>query len=55
MENFDFQCGTRIIFGRDTEKQAGELVKQYGKTALLLYGGGSIKKRGFPDPIYYFF
>jgi alcohol dehydrogenase YqhD (iron-dependent ADH family) len=51
MKNFDFSCSTRIIFGRGTEKQVGEIVKKYGKTALLLYGGGSIKKWGLYDRV----
>ena len=51
MENFDFWCGTRIIFGRGTEKQAGEVVRKYGKTALLHYGSGSIKKWGLYDRV----
>jgi alcohol dehydrogenase YqhD (iron-dependent ADH family) len=51
MENFDFKCETRIVFGRGTEKQAGDLVQEYGNTVLLLYGGGSIKKWGLYDRV----
>ncbi|MDR1123346.1 MAG: iron-containing alcohol dehydrogenase [Elusimicrobiota bacterium] len=46
MNNFDFYSPTRIIFGRDTQLQTGENVKQYASKALLHYGGGSIKKSG---------
>lgn len=46
MNSFDFQNRTRIIFGRDVEQQAGSLMAGLGKTVLLHYGGGSIKKSG---------
>ncbi|MCL2486624.1 MAG: iron-containing alcohol dehydrogenase, partial [Oscillospiraceae bacterium] len=46
MLNFDFYAPTRIIFGKDTEKQIGELLKPHAKKILLHYGGGSIKKSG---------
>lgn len=51
MDNFIYQNETKIIFGKDTENQVGELVKQYGKNVLLHYGGGSIKKTGLYDKI----
>jgi len=46
MNSFDFQNRTRIIFGRGVEQQAGSLVAAMGKTVLLHYGGGSIRKSG---------
>lgn len=47
MNNFDFCSPTRFVFGKDTEKQAGSLLKEYGATKVLLHsGGGSIKKSG---------
>ena len=46
MLDFDFQCKTEIIFGRDTEKRAGKECARFGNRVLLLYGGGSIKKTG---------
>jgi alcohol dehydrogenase YqhD (iron-dependent ADH family) len=51
MENFVFNCSTNIIFGKGTENQVGEEVKKYGKTVLLHYGGGSIKKWGLYDRV----
>jgi alcohol dehydrogenase YqhD (iron-dependent ADH family) len=43
---------TEIVFGKDSEKQVGGLVKSYGGTrALLVYGGGSIKASGLFDSV----
>ncbi|MFH2019963.1 MAG: iron-containing alcohol dehydrogenase [archaeon] len=46
MENFIYECKTKIIFGRNTETQVGEETKKFGRKILLLYGSGSIKKNG---------
>lgn len=46
MLNFTFYNPTRIVFGKGTIGQVGELSKDYGKRVLLHYGGGSIKKNG---------
>lgn len=46
MENFVFDCCTRVIFGKGTENQVGEVAKKYGNKVFLHYGGGSIKKWG---------
>ena len=43
MQDFIFQNRTKIIFGRDQEKDVGKHIKQYAGTVLLLYGKGSIK------------
>ncbi len=51
MLNFDFQNSTRIVFGRDTHKAIGELLKPYAKKILLHYGGSSIKKSGLYDTV----
>ncbi len=51
MKNFNFFNPTRIIFGKDEEKNVGKLSKQYGKKVLLHYGGGSIKKTGLYDRV----
>ncbi|MEW9122704.1 MAG: iron-containing alcohol dehydrogenase, partial [Thermotaleaceae bacterium] len=49
MKNFTFQCGTKIIFGKNTEKLVGSEVKKYSDRVLLCTGGGSIKKSGLYD------
>lgn len=47
MENFTFYAPTYFAFGRDSERQAGGLVRKFGGTKVLLhYGSGSIKKNG---------
>ncbi len=51
MENFTFCSPTKIIFGRDTENDAGKEVKQYSSNILLHYGQGSIKKSGLYDRV----
>ena len=51
MNNFTFNIPTDIRFGKDQiECLPGELAK-YGKKVLLVYGGGSIKRRGLYDKI----
>ncbi len=52
MNNFDFCSPTRFVFGKDTEKQAGALLKEYGaKKILIHYGGQSAKKSGLLDRV----
>jgi alcohol dehydrogenase YqhD (iron-dependent ADH family) len=51
MLNFDFYAPTRIVFGRDSHKQTGALLKPHTKKLLLHYGGGSIKKNGVYDAV----
>ena len=52
MNNFTFYTPTRVVFGRDTQKQVGALVAQYGfKKVLIHYGGGSIKQSGLFDEV----
>lgn len=47
MNNFTYYSPTRIIFGKDTEMNVGNLIKEYGYSNILLhYGGGTIKKTG---------
>ena len=51
MLNFDFYSPARLLFGKDTEKQIGELLKPHALKVLLHYGGGSIKKSGLYDVV----
>lgn len=47
MNNFVFYSPTEFVFGRDTEKQVGELVARYGATrVMIVYGGGSAVQSG---------
>ncbi len=46
MIDFVFQNPCKIIFGKNALSHLGEEAKAYGDKALLVYGGGSIKKSG---------
>jgi alcohol dehydrogenase YqhD (iron-dependent ADH family) len=46
MENFVFYNPVKIIFGKGTVGEIGREAIKYGKKALMVYGGGSIKKNG---------
>lgn len=47
MNNFTFYSPTKFAFGKDTEKQAGSLVKEFGGSKVLLhFGGKSAEKSG---------
>ncbi len=53
MNNFQYYTPTKVIFGKDTEGRAGELVKaQNGTKVLVHYGTGSVKKSGLLDRVY---
>ncbi|WP_444542586.1 iron-containing alcohol dehydrogenase [Halalkalibacter okhensis] len=51
MQNFTFQNGTKIIFGKDQEEVVGQETVVYGNKVLLHYGGGSIKESGLYDRV----
>lgn len=51
MKNFDYQNRTRIIFGKDTHKEIGALIKPYTDKVLFIYGSESIKKSGLYDVV----
>lgn len=52
MNNFTYYTPTKVVFGKDTQNQVGELVSQMGcKKVLLHYGGQSAKKSGLLDQI----
>jgi len=51
LDNFTFYNPTKLIFGKGQVEQLRELVPQYGKKVLLVYGGGSIKRNGLYDEV----
>ncbi len=51
MDDFTYQCQTKIIFGKGTENQVGKETKKIGKKVLFHYGMGSIKKSGLYDKV----
>ena len=52
MVNFEYYTPTKVVFGKDTEKEVGRLVKAYGGTKVLVhFGGGSVKRSGLLDRV----
>ncbi len=51
MNNFRLQIPTDIRFGRDRLAELPEVLEQFGKKVLLVYGGGSIKRSGLYDKV----
>ncbi|MTT30917.1 iron-containing alcohol dehydrogenase [Terrilactibacillus sp. BCM23-1] len=51
MENFTFYNPTKLIFGKGQVEQLKNLIPNYGKKVLLVYGGGSIKRSGLYDQV----
>lgn len=52
MNAFTFYSPTLFAFGEGAERQTGELVRRFGgHHALLVYGGGSVKKNGAYDAV----
>ncbi|SKA71274.1 hypothetical protein SAMN02745704_00111 [Paucidesulfovibrio gracilis DSM 16080] len=47
--NFEFQNPTRIIFGAGNLSRLGEAAREFGTRALLVTGGGSVKRNGVFD------
>ena len=51
-QNFEYYTPTKVVFGKNTESQAGELVKaQNCKKVLIHYGGRSAIRSGLLDRI----
>ena len=52
MNDFTFSYPTKVYFGEKTaEKNLPDELKKHGKTVLLAYGGGSIRKNGIYDEL----
>ncbi len=50
--DFTFCSPTKIIYGRDKEKETGAIIKSYGfKKALMIYGGSHALKSGLIDRV----
>lgn len=50
MNNFEFCCPTRVVFGKGTISNLSTLIDK-NKKILMVYGGGSIKKNGVYDQV----
>jgi len=52
MDNFTFYSPTYFAFGKDTENEAGQLVKRFGGSKVLIhFGGGSVIRSGLMDRV----
>lgn len=52
MNDFIFENKTKVYFGKGGVKEhLGSLLKSYGDTVMLAYGGGSIKRNGVYDEV----
>lgn len=51
MNNFYFHLPTKVYFGKGQIKKLPEILSRLGKKALLVYGGGSIKRSGLYDEV----
>lgn len=52
MQKFVFHMPTEIVFGEDTQQQAGALCKKYGaKKVFVIYGKESAKKSGLINEV----
>lgn len=46
---FEYQNPTRMIFGAGTLSRLGEVAREYGNKAMIVTGGGSVKRNGAFD------
>ena len=52
MENFTFYSPTFFAFGKDSESQAGDLIKRFGGSKVLIhFGGKSARSSGLLDRV----
>ena len=52
MENFTFYSPTFFAFGKDSESQAGDLIKRFGGSKVLIhFGGNSARSSGLLDRV----
>lgn len=53
MLNFEYYTPTKVIFGKETEKEVGKEIKEFGcKKVLVHYGSESAKKSGLLDKVF---
>jgi alcohol dehydrogenase YqhD (iron-dependent ADH family) len=53
IKDFNFYAPTRVVFGRDSEEQLPQLIKNYnGSRVLVHYGGGSARRSGLLDKVF---
>ena len=53
IKDFNFYAPTRIVFGRESESQLPQLIKDNGGQRVLVhYGGGSARRSGLLDKVF---
>lgn len=52
MQNFMYYAPTKVVFGKNSEEELGDLIKAEGARKVLIhYGGNSAKKSGLLDRV----
>ena len=52
MLNFELYTPTKVVFGKNTERQVGELIQEHNaKKVLIHYGGESARRSGLLDKV----
>ena len=55
MVNFEYVVPTQVVFGKDTQLRAAELVSAHGGSKVLVhFGGNHVVKSGLLDQIHSF-
>lgn len=53
MVNFEYLVPTKVVFGKDTESEAGRLVKEFGGTKVMIHWGGDyVRDTGLLDRVH---
>ncbi|MFV0353379.1 MAG: iron-containing alcohol dehydrogenase [Oscillospiraceae bacterium] len=53
MINFEYYTPTQVVFGKETQKQVGKLIKKEGSRKVLVhYGSQSARKSGLLDEVF---
>ncbi len=51
MKDYELSIPTTIVYGQGRHAQIGEKIAPLGKKAMLIYGGGSVKRTGVYDRV----
>lgn len=51
MSEFVYNIPTKVCFGKGQISNLPDIINQYGKRVLIVYGGGSIKRNGIYDTV----
>ena len=51
MQSFELYLPVRLVYGSDSVEKLGAAAAPYGRKALVVYGGGSVKRTGLLDRV----